>query len=101
MRFMRRDRLRSALGGFWLGMVAAVFLWLLARNLGLRLPPNRWAVLVPITILGGAGAWGLVRAYDGRQAFLARRRKGQCMYCGYDLRATQGRCPECGRRRRR
>jgi hypothetical protein len=49
--------------------------------------------------------WGTVRAIIYGVTTPHRRRRrvverrvaaGQCVACGYDLRATPGRCPECG-----
>ena len=57
---------------------------------------------------GPAGAWGLAAVLTAGLAVAtaardaARRRRadliarGICLACGYDLRATPGRCPECG-----
>ena len=40
-------------------------------------------------------AWGAVRI---RRAYvlLSRRANNQCLSCGYDLRASPTKCPECG-----
>jgi hypothetical protein len=49
-----------------------------------------WALVVVLAILAsgvGRAAW------TGRH----RRRHGLCIACGYDLRASTGRCPECGK----
>ena len=61
-----------------------------ARQGTLRLP--LWFLLglfVPLP------AWWLITARRRRRARL-RQQEGLCPICGYDLRATPGRCPECG-----
>jgi hypothetical protein len=65
----------------WLGV--AVFLWLLS-GLG--------AIL--LTILLAATVFLRSRKIQQREW---RIRHGHCAACGYDLRATPDRCPECGR----
>lgn len=39
----------------------------------------------------------VVRAYVPWRRYRRRVREGLCLACGYDLRASEERCPECGR----
>ena len=64
------------------------------RDLSFLRAQVRWAVLVPLL-----GAFPLacfvaeaIRILRGRH----RRKAGLCLHCGYDLRGSPNRCPECG-----
>ena len=54
------------------------------------------AVVVPLWV--GVAVFGALpaRALRHRLRGLRKANKGLCPTCGYDLRATPGRCPECG-----
>jgi hypothetical protein len=58
----------------------------------------RWLVWFPLwlpaCLFAGVPALRLYRRVRRRR----RNRGGLCSRCGYDLRATPGRCPECGNR---
>lgn len=60
---------------------------------------SRWAsapagfVIGPLLLLPTAYVGALVAAFFWRSR---RLRAGRCRACGYDLRATPDRCPECG-----
>lgn len=49
-----------------------------------------WALIIPLTILPFMGFRRLIVRHR-------RKRRGQCLACGYDLRQSPDRCPECGR----
>ena len=58
--------------------------------------PTGWSLYVPCSLTTAvlwtpAAIWVIRR---GRRA--RRRRSGRCTQCGYDLRGTPDRCPECG-----
>ena len=60
-----------------------------ARGLGLP-----WWYLVLLVLAGPAPAF--LRWLGARRRRERRRRAGPCVICGYDLRASPERCPECG-----
>ena len=51
-----------------------------------------WMIVLPMTGMSSLLFWRLVR----RWSIFRRLRGGLCVKCGYDLRATPDRCPECG-----
>lgn len=54
-----------------------------------RLGAPYWFVVVVLALVPG---WRLACWWRRRR----RRRLGHCFVCGYDMRATPDRCPECG-----
>jgi predicted RNA-binding Zn-ribbon protein involved in translation (DUF1610 family) len=53
--------------------------------------------LVLLSPLAAFAAWFCTRTLLRKMGRRAANRFGRCLSCGYDLRATPHRCPECGR----
>jgi hypothetical protein len=84
-RMLRQAYGRGALGFEWLRWRphdAADFDFAM-----LRVP--LWAICVPTALAP-------LRRARRRARSIYRLKRGRCVDCGYDLRATPGRCPECG-----
>src|SRR5258706_10805437 len=65
----------------------------------MRMRRRLYAIALRAGILTGAALFVCLVAYfTTRRHFLARarRRAGLCAHCGYDVRASTDRCPECG-----
>ena len=65
-----------------------------------ELLPRRWTNrLISVPYWGVLAALAASRLPSGIRRYAAHRartRRGLCAVCGYDLRATPDRCPECG-----
>jgi len=54
---------------------------------------EQWIAVAVFTPIGLIGEWIV---FTGRTTIRRLRPAHKCAACGYDLRATAGRCPECG-----
>jgi hypothetical protein len=57
---------------------------------------NGWWFPLALLTPGLFGVIGVVRLIRAERAFVIRRQEGLCVNCGYDMRGTPDRCPECG-----
>ena len=71
----------------WLPLAQLQFGYPTARSRAIFVP--HWAVILLLAVIPGVWLFQAARNWNRREA-------GHCRKCGYDLRATPGKCPECG-----
>jgi len=66
------------------------------KDVTMLMPLRYWELAIPYWMLAILAAVIPILRLPAIIKRRIRRRKGRCIVCGYDLRATPDRCPECG-----
>ena len=83
----------AALCGLFFATTVAAFLPSFYTTSLWPTPIQEWAIFAAVFVV----ATVFIRSYiRPKSSGRAARRSGHCEQCGYDLRATPDRCPECG-----